>query len=598
MCGFIGKISTDNINEEELKFSNRLIQCRGPDSKKNEHFKENEFNFSLIFNRLSILDLSENADQPMSSNDGNSVLMFNGEIFNHQDLRKELETKNIKFNTNHSDSEVILHGLEYFGKKFISQLRGQFSIFYINKRKKTILLARDRVGQKPLYYHLSNNNLVIGSNLIAVSKLVHNKTISQSSINEYLMCGVISSPNTIFENIQKLKPAEIIEIGYEDKLKIIDSEIFWKLANFVDNKPFQSDEFFSILSDSISIRNLADVPIANFLSGGIDSTAIIKNTKNFSNNINTFNVEIDNKKYDESHWAKLVSKKYETNHTSIKLSSNISVENVLAALESLDEPYSDPSLIPSFLISKEMSKKYKVAISGDGGDELLGGYKRFQNSLINSNNLKSLFSKIYDIYPPFLGTGNFFASKSDSLETRYKSYLEDNKLSVLLNSYISETKIESLFKENLIDDDYKLLQLLEYKFFLSEMMMFKVDRSSMANSLEVRSPFVDHLLIEYILSHTNNYYSPNKPKKILSDYLLEDFGLDFVQRKKQGFVFDIENWVFKNLDLIKEVINNGTIIKSMNPEIIKTLTINKSRINAQRIWKLFVLENYLSRINS
>lgn len=598
MCGFIGKISTDNINEEELNFSNRLIQCRGPDSKKNEHFKENEFNFSLIFNRLSILDLSENADQPMSSNDGNSVLMFNGEIFNHQDLRKELETKNIKFNTNHSDSEVILHGLEYFGKKFISQLRGQFSIFYINKRKKTILLARDRVGQKPLYYHISNNNLVIGSNLIAVSKLVHNKTISQSSINEYLMCGVISSPNTIFENIQKLKPAEIIEIGYEDKLKIIDSEIFWKLANFVDNKPFQSDEFFSILSDSISIRNLADVPIANFLSGGIDSTAIIKNTKNFSNNINTFNVEIDNKKYDESHWAKLVSKKYETNHTSIKLSSNISVENVLAALESLDEPYSDPSLIPSFLISKEMSKKYKVAISGDGGDELLGGYKRFQNSLINSNNLKSLFSKIYDIYPPFLGTGNFFASKSDSLETRYKSYLEDNKLSVLLNSYISETKIESLFKENLIDDDYKLLQLLEYKFFLSEMMMFKVDRSSMANSLEVRSPFVDHLLIEYILSHTNNYYSPNKPKKILSDYLLEDFGLDFVQRKKQGFVFDIENWVFKNLDLIKEVINNGTLIKSMNPEIIKTLTINKSRINAQRIWKLFVLENYLSRINS
>lgn len=598
MCGFIGKISTDNINEEELNFSNRLIQCRGPDSKKNEHFKENEFNFSLIFNRLSILDLSENADQPMSSNDGNSVLMFNGEIFNHQDLRKELETKNIKFNTNHSDSEVILHGLEYFGKKFISQLRGQFSIFYINKRKKTILLARDRVGQKPLYYHISNNNLVIGSNLIAVSKLVHNKTISQSSINEYLMCGVISSPNTIFENIQKLKPAEIIEIGYEDKLKIIDSEIFWKLANFVDNKPFQSDEFFSILSDSISIRNLADVPIANFLSGGIDSTAIIKNTKNFSNNINTFNVEIDNKKYDESHWAKLVSKKYETNHTSIKLSSNISVENVLAALESLDEPYSDPSLIPSFLISKEMSKKYKVAISGDGGDELLGGYKRFQNSLINSNNLKSLLSKIYEIYPPFLGTGNFFASKSDSLETRYKSYLEDNKLSVLLNSYISETKIESLFKENLIDDDYKLLQLLEYKFFLSEMMMFKVDRSSMANSLEVRSPFVDHLLIEYILSHTNNYYSPNKPKKILSDYLLEDFGLDFVQRKKQGFVFDIENWVFKNLDLIKEVINNGTIIKSMNPEIIKTLTINKSRINAQRIWKLFVLENYLSRINS
>ncbi len=598
MCGFIGKISLESINKEELEIANELIHCRGPDSKKYEFFEENELSFSLIFNRLSILDLSESADQPMSSNGGNSILMFNGEIYNHLQLRKELEAKNIKFHTSHSDSEVVLKGLEYYGKKFISKLRGQFSIFYVDKRKRNILLARDRVGQKPLYYHISNNTLVFGSNLIAVSKLVKNKTISQGSINEYLMNGVISSPDTIFENIKKLKPSELIEISYENNLKKKDNELFWDISSFVDSKPFQNDEFFSILSDAISVRNSADVPIANFLSGGLDSTSIIKNTTNFNTNINTFNVEIDSKKYDESYWAKLVSEKYETNHASIKLSSNISIENVLFALESLDEPYSDPSLIPSYLICKEMSKKYKVAISGDGGDELLGGYKRFQNSLINSNKFKMLFSKLYDVYPPFLGTGNIFSSKSDDLETRYKSYLEDNKLLKLLKSNFFESKIGTLFKDYSIDDNYKLLQLIEYKFFLSEMMMFKVDRTSMANSLEVRSPFVDHLLIEYILSHTNNYFSPTNPKKILSDYLLDDFGPKFVTRKKQGFVFDIETWVFENIELIKESINNGTFVKNMNPEVINTLSINKSRINAQRIWKLFVLENYLFRINS
>ena len=594
MCGFIGKISTDNINEEELKFSNRLIQCRGPDSKKNKHFKENEFNFSLIFNRLSILDLSENADQPMSSNDGNSVLMFNGEIFNHQDLRKELETKNIKFNTNHSDSEVILHGLEYFGKKFISQLRGQFSIFYINKRKKTILLARDRVGQKPLYYHLSNNNLVIGSNLIAVSKLVHNKTISQSSINEYLMCGVISSPNTIFENIQKLKPAEIIEIGYEDKLKIIDSEIFWKLANFVDNKPFQSDEFFSILSDSISIRNLADVPIANFLSGGIDSSLIVMFQSLIQSKPNTFSVGYEDAKYDESKWSNLVSEKYSTNHDLMFINIDDLKNLVDDSLNIFDEPYADPSVLPSYSISKLISQNYKVAISGDGGDELSGGYLRTHQTLNSINFNHAILKIIYDMYPSYLGSGVNILRNSDNKIAAYSTYFEDKKLLNLL-----KIKQNNNFTEKFIKSDftnYKNLMFTEYKFYLAEQMMLKVDRTSMASSLEVRSPFVDHRIVEYLFSTDEKDYISKEPKFILKHLLADDFNSEFLNRKKMGFVFNVEDYIKNNILQIQNILFNGLDIFQKNSNQIKKLSTFYSRTNALRLWKMFTLQKFINSL--
>ena len=236
-----------------------------------------------------------------------------------------------------------------------------------------------------------------------------------------------------------------------------------------------------------------------------------------------------------------------------------------------------------------------VAISGDGGDELLGGYTRTALSLKNTSNINKLISNLYPIYPSFMGTGNYFLSKSNNLSSRYSSFLEDKKLLKLLKLENQNTRNNINIIKNI--DPYKSLLIADYNFYLPDMMLFKIDRTSMANSLEIRSPFVDHKLIEYIFSHDTNYYSTNNSKALLKEYLQEDFGNNFVNRRKQGFVFDIENWIFSNIKEISGIIYSGKVNEIITKSTIKSLSRYKSRINSHRIWKLYVLNNYLSRLN-
>ena len=594
MCGFIGCISEKEINFNQLNEANASIICRGPDSKKNLEGSFGSFKFSLMFNRLSILDLSEIADQPMTDENKDYILMFNGEIYNHIELRNYLK-KNIKFKTNHSDTEVILNGIMLEGTKFIEKLRGQFAIVFIDKRKNLVYLIRDRLGQKPLYYSLVNNKLLFGSNLISLSKMTNKTNLSEKSIYEYFKYGAIGGSDTIFSDFFKINPGEIITFSIKDNLFQKQSNLFWKVEDYVDENKFESEEFFEILNKSVEIRSNADVPIANFLSGGIDSSSIIKNMYQNSESINSFSVKFSDPNYDESIWFNKVAKRYKTNHKQVLVSSNINHNNIKESLSALDEPYYDPSVIPSFIISKEISKYYKVAISGDGGDELLGGYTRTLKSMKSSNFLKHLFSQLYNFYPSILGTGNVFLSKNNNLQTRYRSFLEDKNLINLLNfnSFENEERI-SLNNEF---EPYKQLLIADYKFYLPDMMLYKIDRTSMANSLEVRSPFVDHKLVEYVLSSNLNYSKSEQNKSILKNYLLPDFGNEFVNRSKQGFAFDIENWIYQNIELINREIDNDTLKNLLPKNIVLKLSRNKSRINSHRIWKIYVLNYYLNQLN-
>ena len=263
----------------------------------------------------------------------------------------------------------------------------------------------------------------------------------------------------------------------------------------------------------------ADVPIANFLSGGLDSTSIVKNMYEQNKSINSFTVGTDSEKYDESKWANIVSEKYNTNHQSVIVPTNLNFDYVNSIINLMDEPYADPSIIPSYIISNEISKHYKVAISGDGGDELLGGYERTKLSLSKSSKFENYLSKLYKFYPSYFGTGSKFLSKSSELQVKYSSFLEDNNFLKLLK--INPQNTDSYININNELDDYKSLILADYQFFLPDMMMYKVDRMSMANSLEVRSPFVDHKLIEYILSHNSTYRKDNENKLLLKNYLLK-----------------------------------------------------------------------------
>jgi asparagine synthase (glutamine-hydrolysing) len=600
VCGFIGKISRDNINHELLIDSNKNIICRGPDETKtlientNYLFHEKtDLNLSLIFNRLSIIDLTEKASQPMVSKDFQSLILFNGEIYNHQKLRTELELEGIKFNSNHSDTEVALLGISHEGINFINKLEGQFSIFFYSNKMNKAYLVRDRLGQKPMYYNTTKQGLIFSSNLLSLAKNVEKKTISTESLNLYLQLGAIPSPRTIFDKIYKVEPGEILEYDFQSHNFIAKSVKYWNIEEHLDNKRFSKDIFFDLFTDSITKRLNSDVPIANFLSGGIDSTAIVKNLNDNGHKINTFSVSYDGDAYDESLWFDQVANKYSTNQEirSIDI-SNLTTE-VDDALNAFDEPYADPSVVPSFLLSKLISEKFKVAISGDGGDELLAGYRRINETMSRNKNL-SFLSTIFSVYPSFLGTGNNFLKHSKNTTKAYSSYFEDNKLLNLMGVENKNSYIDSIMPN--ISNDYKRIMISEYKFFLSEMMMMKIDRTSMANSLEVRSPFVDHKLVEYMLSVDSSKINFNNSKQILKDYLQEDFDSDFTNRKKMGFVFDVQRWVYNNKELISETINNSKYIKEHNKNLIFTLSINKSRINAQRIWKIFVLAKYLERI--
>jgi len=598
MCGYIGQISFKEINSELIEKCNENIVCRGPDekivytNKNTKKFQPNKmFNFSFIFNRLKIVDLAPQASQPMISEKFNTILMFNGEIYNHVELRRNLEKANIEFKSSHSDTEVVLNGISKYGIDFVKNFVGQFSIAFIDLNLNKIFLIRDRLGQKPLFYSIDDENLYFGSNLKSIKKLSNNDTVDLDQINNYLNLGVVPSPKTIYQNIYKVKPAQVLEFAFKDNKIFQTNNIYWNPSDYLSDNHFKNDEIMNLIKDSVNMRMKADVGIANFLSGGIDSTSLIKMvSKDYD--IHSFSMSVNESTYDESRWINSVSETYNTSNTTVNLDSNkLTKESIIESIKIFDEPYSDPSTIPSYLLAKTISKKFKVAISGDGGDELFGGYERLQITMQKKKFGNSIFSKLYKFYPSFLGTGNRILRNSNDLKISFSSFLEDKKFLKLLG-------VESKFNfiENYLDncdDELKNLIIADIHFYLSEMMMLKVDRTSMANSLEVRSPFVDHRLIQYILEHKFTVENLKNPKQLLKDFLSVDFKDEFLNRKKMGFVFDLESWIYKNQKFVKSIINNSKHLKEVNLNKIPLLFLYKSRINAIRIWKLFFLAIYL-----
>jgi len=597
MCGFIGSISNNNFQLEKLIEVNKQIQCRGPDQtkficeKSVDLFSTNiSLNLELAFNRLAIIDLSEQASQPMISKSTNTGIMFNGEIFNHRELKKDLEHK-FNFKTSHSDTEVLLYGLTQYGTKFLERINGQFAIVFLDFNNEKIYLIRDRLGQKPLFYTHNAKELSFSSNLVSLAKLRDNLEVEEKYLNQYLELGTIPSPNTLFKNIYKVKPAEVIEFSLENRIQLTNKSNYWDIDEFIDDKKFIYEEFVSIFDDAVKIREESDVPISYFLSGGLDSTSIIKSAASSKSgkNINTFSIVSDDNYYDESEYSNLVAEKYSSNHSKFSVNSDIDIDLISSVISAYDELYFDPSVVPSFILSKEMSKNFKVAISGDGGDELFGGYKRTLKILNEPPQYKSLFSNLYNIYPSFLGSGTNLNSNSKSWVKRYLSFYEDRKLMNMLNLK-NEIKFFDMYEEKSLN--YKNLLKLDYNFYLSEMMMYKIDRASMANSLEIRSPFVDNRLVEYIFSHDESYKNERTTKPILNKYLEKDFDKEFLNRSKKGFVVNTSDWIYKNINHVDDIFKNGKIVYQIDKNIHRKLNINKSRINGLRLWKLYFLEKY------
>ena len=602
MCGFLGKISFNEINKNLLEDGNKFTVCRGPDECKRLFGKfesifdnSDNLNFDFIFNRLSILDLSDKGSQPMIYKSNQCISMFNGEIFNHKELRAELESKGIKFNSSHSDSEVVLKGLSTYGLDYVKKLRGQFAIAFYNSSLKKLYLIRDRLGQKPLYYIANKHSISFASNLKSLISIEQDVNIKEKSLIEYLSYGIVPSPNTLFENYYKIEPGQILEIKLVKDNILLNQHKYWDPIDFLDNKKFNKNLLFDLIDESTNIRNKADVDIAYFLSGGIDSTSIIKSAIKENKTINSYSIIYDDKKYDESIYINEVSEKYKTNHTNKKLSNSDISKIINETISALDEPYADPSIIPTYAMCKEISKSYKVAISGDGGDEAFGGYTRFQKSIGRKRNLRFLAS-LFNIYPYIFGTGNIFLRNSKNIIHSYSSFLVDKKLIKALGFKVPTTMESTIIPKNL--NEINTIYLSDYYFFLSEMMLFKIDRMSMANSLEVRSPFLDNKLVEYMLSVNKNFLVSRNPKKVLKSRLIEDFSSVFINRKKMGFVFNVEEWVFANKKLIDSEVERLNLLKNDFKRVIKKLSYYKSKTNGLRIWKLYILAKYINNLDN
>ena len=601
MCGFIGQVSKSLIDFDLVNKANSHIICRGPDqTKKLDNQKnrtinfDNEFNIYQVFNRLSILDLSETASQPMISEEFETSILFNGEIYNHKELRTYLEDLGINFKSDHSDTEVALLGLSKFGTNFIEKLKGQFSIVFFNYKNNQVYLIRDRLGQKPLFYSLQNNSLSFSSNLKSLLIVNKRKKIKESSLNEYLSLGVVTSPNTLFEEIYKVRPAEVIILDLDKEISIKSKKIYWELQHHSNSRDFDAKKFYKLLNDSLIKRLNADVPVANLLSGGIDSTLLLKLTSEHESTPNTYSSIQSNKKYNEEKWINEVLDVYKTTHVSNRIEYQIEREEIINSIDIFDEPYADPSTFPSYLIYKSISKEYKVVITGDGGDELSNGYDRV-NYLLKKKTFHKYLKLLYKIYPKYLGSGNFFLRNDNNIKNAYNSYFHDlNFLKVL--------KIKNYQPKNLFLDEtkniYKDIFLSEYLFYLNECMHLKVDRTSMASSVEARSPYVDSDLVEYMYSLNENHLDINNSKKIFKEILSSDFSDEFYNRKKMGFVFNLEDWIFKNFKKILKELEDGEISNYVDIRKIKYLNLSKSRINGLRIWKLYFLNQYLKSIKS
>ena len=601
MCGFIGQVSKSLIDFDLVNKANSHIICRGPDqTKKLDNQKnrtinfDNEFNIYQVFNRLSILDLSETASQPMISEEFETSILFNGEIYNHKELRTYLEDLGINFKSDHSDTEVALLGLSKFGTNFIEKLKGQFSIVFFNYKNNQVYLIRDRLGQKPLFYSLQNNSLSFSSNLKSLLIVNKRKKIKESSLNEYLSLGVVTSPNTLFEEIYKVRPSEVIILDLDKEISIKSKKIYWELQHHSNSRDFDAKKFYKLLNDSLIKRLNADVPVANLLSGGIDSTLLLKLTSEHESTPNTYSSIQSNKKYNEEKWINEVLDVYKTTHVSNRIEYQIEREEIINSIDIFDEPYADPSTFPSYLIYKSISKEYKVVITGDGGDELSNGYDRV-NYLLKKKTFHKYLKLLYKIYPKYLGSGNFFLRNDNNIKNAYNSYFHDlNFLKVL--------KIKNYQPKNLFLDEtkniYKDIFLSEYLFYLNECMHLKVDRTSMASSVEARSPYVDSDLVEYMYSLNENHLDINNSKKIFKEILSSDFSDEFYNRKKMGFVFNLEDWIFKNFKKILKELEDGEISNYVDIRKIKYLNLSKSRINGLRIWKLYFLNQYLKSIKS
>jgi len=565
MCGIAGFTQFHHHygDEQALEKMGTAILHRGPDA--GGVFLKGKI--GLCHRRLSIIDLSESGNQPMTSANGRYTIVFNGEIYNFQQLRKQLEDEGVEFNTK-TDTEVILELYAKNGKEVLSQINGMFAFAIWDAEEQTLFIARDRIGKKPLYYFLDDNDIVFASELKAILTLPDiPRNIRTDSVYDFFAYQYIPDPKTIFENIFKLEPGHYLEIS-DDSIK---KTKYWDISFSQQTSKSEQEiknELQTIISDCTQKRLISDVPLGAFLSGGVDSSGIVAMMANNSDTpITTCSIGFDNKKFNETEFAKAVAEQYKSHHHELTVHKNVK-DNLESIVSYFDEPFADPSLVPTYFVSELARQKVTVAIAGDGGDEVFAGYEKYTTDDIE-NNLRKLFPKVIrrTLFPPLsviLGKShNSYLRKASSLlkslslEPAMGFYITNSQITddlwlTIIRDEIKE-QIGSYHPSRITTDYYEqcdgkdhMSRILytDMKTYLAGDILVKVDRMSMANSLEVRAPILDYELIEFAATLPSSLKFNNGEKKYIlkeafKDYLTDDI----LYRKKMGFSVPLADWL-------------------------------------------------------
>ena len=628
MCGINGYIKFKRESEAQLKADmnkmNDLIFHRGPDEDGVFCESNDSHSVAMAMRRLSIIDLSS-GKQPIFSDDKNIVIVFNGEIYNYQKLKAKLVKLGVTFSTT-SDTEVILKLYEKFGVESFKELDGMFGFSIYDKNKNKLYIARDFFGEKPLYYHKSDNEFIWASELKSLVNVIDKKpAINSKGLNLYFRLTYIPAPYTIYEDIHKLKPNHFIEYNFDNhsfKINKIEEETKSNVTKSDVSFDEAKRDVKDLMYESVTSRAVSDVPIGTFLSGGVDSSVVSLCLSQFASTpIDTFSIGFEKKSYDESDKSRVVAKLINSNHHEFIINEKDLAEDVNKILLNFDEPFSDSSSLPTYLVSNRTKDYVKVALTGDGGDEVFGGYNKYYIGKLNTKytNIvpKGLHSLVKNVTSPLLKTssdkrGKRFKIKRllNSIDYKGDEYYWDilslgnqkNALGdFLLPKYLNEDLFDVYKNDTGIEHPKSLtdFRLIDKVTSLEGDMLVKVDRTSMLNSLECRAPFLNKKIWNYTNTLPEDYLMKGWNKKyILKEAFRDQFPQDFLDKSKSGFGAPVGDWLKGSLkNELETYINEKELVDQNIFHADNIITLVQNHIsgkedNTFKVWTYYCFQKW------
>lgn len=623
MCGITGIWAFNEVGRFQmtnLVKSTQSLSHRGPDDQGtyNDHF------VGLGHRRLSIIDTSAAGHQPMSAEDGRYQLVFNGEFYNYQEIRSELRSKGVRFNSE-SDTEVLLHLLIQEGIEGLKKVNGFFALAFYDRMMSRMLIARDRVGIKPLLYYQDEFKFLFASEMQAILAYGLEKSIDNQALYYYLQLNYTPAPLTMINGIKKLQPGHFVEIedgsvkhGSYYELPGLDGSLQSTL-NYEDAQ----GRLAQLLEKSVERRMIADVPLGCFLSGGIDSSVIAAVAAKKTDQLSTFSIGFsDNPFFDETHYAEAVAKKIGTTHTTFKLTNDEMLGHLGDIVDRIDEPFADTSAIPVYILSNKTRKHITVVLSGDGADEIFSGYNKHAawlklagNSI--SNSLLKSAAPLAAIFPKSR-SGRISNIMRQVVKYGKASRLKPSDRYWLLATLNSDEEVRNLIKYEERENELKKYWLSDFKtghginqmlradtsLVLPNDMLKKVDLMSMANGLEVRVPFLDHELVDFAFSLPAEYKINHRMRKrILQDTFRNQLPDTLYNRPKKGFEMPVLDWLRTALNSElrlhlfnkEKILDQGIFQWEAVCRLDKKLHSRNPEDSHAHVWALYIFQKWYVR---